>query len=148
MTGPHTDSKKLPACKDRCPNRCGTGRNLVVCIDGTSNKFGPKVGDFCCSDSWLSQFCVQSTNIVELYSRLIKDEGQLTFYDSGIGTYAEPSWKSLGYVKQIVAKKADLALALYVHCSKGTLKLHSTIFSTKAIRDNSSRCLPMARWDV
>ncbi|KAE9400707.1 WD40 repeat-like protein [Gymnopus androsaceus JB14] len=75
--------------------KCGTQRNLVVCIDGTSNKFGTK-----------------NTNIVELYSRLMKDNGQLTFYNSGIGTYAEPSWKSLSYYKQVIANYLDLALAL------------------------------------
>ncbi|KAF9060368.1 WD40-repeat-containing domain protein [Rhodocollybia butyracea] len=80
--------------------RCGVGttgkrRNLVVCIDGTSNKFGNK-----------------NTNIVELYSRLVKTKDQLTFYNSGIGTYAEPSWKSPAYWKQVAMNKLDLALAL------------------------------------
>ncbi|KAE9399728.1 WD40 repeat-like protein [Gymnopus androsaceus JB14] len=75
--------------------KCGTKRNLVVCIDGTSNKFGAK-----------------NTNIVELYSRLVKDDRQLTFYNSGIGTYAEPSWKSPSYWKQVITNKLDLALAL------------------------------------
>ncbi|KAE9384653.1 WD40 repeat-like protein [Gymnopus androsaceus JB14] len=85
------------SCK--CKN---TGkRNLVVCIDGTSNKFGTK-----------------NTNIVELYSRLIKNDQQgdeieqRTFYNSGIGTYAEPSWKSPGYWKQVIAHYLDLAFAL------------------------------------
>ncbi|KAH9485777.1 hypothetical protein JR316_0002692 [Psilocybe cubensis] len=47
------------------------GRNLVVCVDGTANKFG-----------------MQNTNVVELYSRLVKDDTQLTYYNSGIGTHA------------------------------------------------------------
>ncbi|KAE9394026.1 hypothetical protein BT96DRAFT_828314, partial [Gymnopus androsaceus JB14] len=72
-------------------------RNLVVCIDGTSNKLGRK-----------------NTNIVELYSWLVKDDTQLTFYNSGIGTYAEPFWKSLSYWKQVMANYLDLALALYI----------------------------------
>ncbi|EJD35477.1 hypothetical protein AURDEDRAFT_20835, partial [Auricularia subglabra TFB-10046 SS5] len=70
-------------------------RNLVVCIDGTSN-----------------QFSIKNTNVVELYSRLEKSDEQLTFYNSGIGTYAKPSWKSWGYYKQVVANKLDLAFAL------------------------------------
>ncbi|EJD37473.1 hypothetical protein AURDEDRAFT_73269 [Auricularia subglabra TFB-10046 SS5] len=79
-----------------CPTCGSTGsRNLVVCIDGTSNQFSTK-----------------NTNVVELYSRLIKDEHQLTFYNSGIGTYAKPSWKSWEYFKQVVANKLDLAFAL------------------------------------
>ncbi|KAF8507498.1 hypothetical protein JB92DRAFT_3121813 [Gautieria morchelliformis] len=70
------------------------GRNLVVCIDGTSNQFGPN-----------------NTNVIELYSQLIKGDEQLTYYNSGIGTYAKPSWKSWSYVKQVVDNKIDLAIA-------------------------------------
>jgi uncharacterized protein (DUF2235 family) len=70
------------------------GRNLVVCIDGTAN-----------------QFNVKNTNVVELYSRLLKDKTQLTFYNSGIGTYAKPSWTSWSYIKQIIGHKIDLAIA-------------------------------------
>ncbi|KAE9400501.1 WD40 repeat-like protein [Gymnopus androsaceus JB14] len=55
---------------------------------------------------------MDNTNIIELYSRLVEDDKQLTFYNSGIGTYAEPSWKSLSYYKQVIANKLDLALAL------------------------------------
>ncbi|EMD30969.1 hypothetical protein CERSUDRAFT_100829 [Gelatoporia subvermispora B] len=76
---------------------CSTGgRNLVVCIDGTSNQFGKN-----------------NTNVIELY-RLVKkrpDDDQLTYYNSGIGTYAKPSWKSLHYLKQVVDHKIDLAIA-------------------------------------
>ncbi|EJD37487.1 WD40 repeat-like protein [Auricularia subglabra TFB-10046 SS5] len=54
----------------------------------------------------------KNTNVVELYSRLVKDEHQLTFYNSGIGTYAKPSWKSMSYRKQVIANKLDLAFAL------------------------------------
>ncbi|KAF8517064.1 hypothetical protein BU17DRAFT_50241, partial [Hysterangium stoloniferum] len=71
------------------------GRNLIVCIDGTSNQFGEK-----------------NTNVIELYSQLVKDDGtQLTYYNSGIGTYAKPSWKSWSYLKQVVHNKIDLAIA-------------------------------------
>ncbi|KAF7972904.1 hypothetical protein HWV62_16628 [Athelia sp. TMB] len=51
-----------------CP--CSAGRNLVVCIDGTSNTYGEK---------W--------TNVLELYSRLeSKKTQQLRYYQNGIGT--------------------------------------------------------------
>ncbi|KAF8523846.1 hypothetical protein JB92DRAFT_2883113, partial [Gautieria morchelliformis] len=70
------------------------GQNLVVCIDGTSNQFGPN-----------------NTNVIELYSQLIKGNDQLTYYNSGIGTYAKPSWKSWSYLKQVVDNKIDLAIA-------------------------------------
>ena len=54
---------------------------------------------------------VQNTNVIELYNRLVKDDAQLTYYDSGIGTYAQPSWKSWNYWKQVVDNKIDLAIA-------------------------------------
>ncbi|KAJ7888373.1 hypothetical protein B0H14DRAFT_2337238, partial [Mycena olivaceomarginata] len=73
-------------------------RNLVVCIDGTQNKFGDN-----------------NTNVVEICNRVVKNSSsnpQLTYYNSGIGTYARPSfypgldvWKAFG-------SSLDLAFAL------------------------------------
>ncbi|EIN03613.1 WD40 repeat-like protein [Punctularia strigosozonata HHB-11173 SS5] len=84
---PETKSTKPCGCN---PN----GRNLVVCIDGTAN-----------------QFSVKNTNVVELYSRLVKDDTQLTYYNSGIGTYArENSW-SFEYWKQAFYHTVDMAIA-------------------------------------
>ncbi|KAK7060115.1 hypothetical protein VNI00_000879 [Paramarasmius palmivorus] len=82
---------------DALPHTPGArrSRNLVVCIDGTANQFSDK-----------------NTNVVELYSRLEKsDHLQVTFYNSGIGTYANPSWKSLTYYRQVIYHKIDLAIA-------------------------------------
>ncbi|KAK7060127.1 hypothetical protein VNI00_000891 [Paramarasmius palmivorus] len=82
---------------DALPHNPGArpSRNLVVCIDGTANQFSDK-----------------NTNVVELYSRLEKrDHLQVTFYNSGIGTYASPSWKSLTYYRQVISHKIDLAIA-------------------------------------
>jgi uncharacterized protein (DUF2235 family) len=70
------------------------GRNLVVCIDGTSNQYGLK-----------------NTNVIELYSRLPANKDQLTYYNSGIGTYARPSWRSWHYLKKVIDNKIDLAIA-------------------------------------
>ncbi|EIM83792.1 uncharacterized protein STEHIDRAFT_62354 [Stereum hirsutum FP-91666 SS1] len=70
------------------------GRNLVVCIDGTSNKLGKK-----------------NTNVIELYGLLEKDTNQVTFYNSGIGTFAKPSWKSLTHLRHAIGHKLDLAIA-------------------------------------
>ncbi|PVF95702.1 hypothetical protein CPB86DRAFT_710764 [Serendipita vermifera] len=82
--------RQLPSKHCECsPN----GRNLVVCIDGTSNQFGAK-----------------NTNVIEIYSQLIKSGEQLTYYNSGIGTYAKPSW-SWNYVKQAIDNAIDLAIA-------------------------------------
>ncbi|KAJ7664080.1 hypothetical protein B0H17DRAFT_886341, partial [Mycena rosella] len=73
-------------------------KKLVVCIDGTSNQFGP-----------------QNTNVVELYNQLVKGGEQLTYYDSGIGTAARSSWTSPGTaMKQWVDTNLDLILALNI----------------------------------
>ncbi|KAF8594399.1 hypothetical protein BDV93DRAFT_502060 [Ceratobasidium sp. AG-I] len=71
-----------------------TPRKLIVCIDGTSNQFSEK-----------------NTNVIELYSHIEKSDTQLTYYNSGIGTYAKPSWRSLSYLKQMASSNIDLAIA-------------------------------------
>jgi len=45
---------------------------------------------------------------------LDKDDSQLTWYNSGIGTYAWPSWKSLLYWKMVIHNLIDLAIAWHV----------------------------------
>ncbi|KAL0960508.1 hypothetical protein HGRIS_005546 [Hohenbuehelia grisea] len=70
------------------------GRNLVVCIDGTANQFSKK-----------------NTNIVELYSNLEKTQTQLTYYNSGIGTYAKPAYFSLSYAVQRIDHTVDMMIA-------------------------------------
>ncbi|KAF7424922.1 hypothetical protein PC9H_010233 [Pleurotus ostreatus] len=52
-----------------CPSN---GKNICVSADGTLGEFGEK-----------------NSNVVELHSRIIKDEKQLTYYISGIGTYSD-----------------------------------------------------------
>ncbi|ESK93568.1 hypothetical protein Moror_1574 [Moniliophthora roreri MCA 2997] len=95
---PHMPQQRHCNCvHDALPHTPGArpSRNLVVCIDGTANQFSDK-----------------NTNVVELYSRLEKSEHlQVTFYNSGIGTYASPSWKSLTYYRQVIYHKIDLAVA-------------------------------------
>ncbi|KAL0947653.1 hypothetical protein HGRIS_013740 [Hohenbuehelia grisea] len=76
-----------------CPH-AQAKRNLVVCIDGTAN-----------------QFSVKNTNIVELYSNLIKSPDQLTYYNSGIGTYAKPAYMSLSYIVQRIDHTIDMMVA-------------------------------------
>ena len=41
----------------------------------------------------------------------MKTEDQLTYYNSGIGTYAKPSWKSVRYLLQKLENLVDLAIA-------------------------------------
>ncbi|KAI0028425.1 hypothetical protein K488DRAFT_35083, partial [Vararia minispora EC-137] len=72
-------------------------RNVVVCIDGTSNQFG-----------------VKNTNVIELYSLVdVLGEGanQVTYYNSGIGTFVPKRYKSLKSFKQWVDNVIDLAIA-------------------------------------
>ncbi|EJD39190.1 hypothetical protein AURDEDRAFT_71466 [Auricularia subglabra TFB-10046 SS5] len=82
------------ACRCQATESSTPSRNLAVFIDGTSNQFSQK-----------------NTNVVELYSRLIKNENQLTFYNSGIGTYAAPHFWSWRYQKQKFKNAVDLAIA-------------------------------------
>jgi uncharacterized protein (DUF2235 family) len=46
-------------------------KTIVLCCDGTNN-----------------QMTGQATNVLRLYRALVRDEGQLTFYDPGVGTLA------------------------------------------------------------
>ncbi|KAF7980226.1 hypothetical protein HWV62_39343 [Athelia sp. TMB] len=69
------------------------GRNLVICIDGTSNKFGDN-----------------NTNVIELFSRLEDSPQQLNYYNSGVGTVAksESVWQA---IPRGIDKTIDLAIA-------------------------------------
>ena len=72
-------------------------RNLVLCLDGTSN-----------------QFAANNTNVVKLYAMLDRthSELQLSYYQPGIGTMTPAGiW---GRVKRWVVKQLDLAMALFL----------------------------------
>ncbi|KIJ61689.1 hypothetical protein HYDPIDRAFT_96031 [Hydnomerulius pinastri MD-312] len=83
QSAPHT-------CRCAAPKEGVTPRNLVVCIDGTSNQFGTK-----------------NTNIVELYSHIVKSDDQLTYYSSGLGAFAKIAGSSLGHQ---VSNGIDIAI--------------------------------------
>ncbi|KIJ34082.1 hypothetical protein M422DRAFT_233549, partial [Sphaerobolus stellatus SS14] len=85
---------KAFSCQCHPPLPGARGKNLIVCIDGTAN-----------------QFSIKNTNVVELYSRLEKDSYQLTYYDSGIGTYVKDSRLSPSYWKQVVSHTIDMMIA-------------------------------------
>jgi uncharacterized protein (DUF2235 family) len=77
-----------------------TTRNLVLCLDGTSN-----------------QFSTTNTNVIKLFSVLdispgYQQDGQMAYYDSGVGTYlpvgASSSWSE---ARQALGKGLDLAIA-------------------------------------
>ncbi|QRW11150.1 WD40 repeat protein [Ceratobasidium sp. AG-Ba] len=92
--GPNADIDEVATHDNHVQNESNPGRNLVVCIDGTSNKFSQK-----------------STNVVELFGHVEKNDAQLTYYNSGVGTYARPSWRGLSEVKKIIGKGLDLVVA-------------------------------------
>ncbi|KDQ18883.1 hypothetical protein BOTBODRAFT_153759 [Botryobasidium botryosum FD-172 SS1] len=75
-----------------------TGRNLVLCFDGTSNRFGET-----------------NTNVVKLFEVLKRDkeEKQMVYYQTGIGTYASPGFTTP--IMLAVAKFADLAIAWFLN---------------------------------
>ncbi|KAI6110871.1 hypothetical protein EDD16DRAFT_1486003 [Pisolithus croceorrhizus] len=94
----------LLTCKFTSPKPSVPSRNLVVCIDGTCNRFG-----------------VKNTNIVELYSKLEKsDEEQLTYYSNGIGVAPATS----GYCNLVrqVSNIVDMAVAR--HLEKKIMKAY------------------------
>jgi uncharacterized protein (DUF2235 family) len=67
-----------------------TGRNLIVCCDGTSNQIGDNL-----------------TNVLKLYRILEKDEQQHVFYDPGVGTIGQLAmW---GRVRQKASEVFGLA---------------------------------------
>ncbi|KAH7924732.1 hypothetical protein BV22DRAFT_1129559 [Leucogyrophana mollusca] len=109
---PNAQDKELFSCR-HCKGK-KTGRNLIVCFDGTSNQFGEFV---LISHPSFERFIhptvplLQNTNVIELYDLVIKDETQPTYYNSGIGTYARPSFASYTYVKQVLDNTIDLAIA-------------------------------------
>ena len=56
---------------------------------------------------------MQNTHVVELYSRLEKNEEQLTYYDSGIGTFVKPSNRIARFI-QFAIHTWDMMVAWYV----------------------------------
>ena len=56
-------------------------------------------------------FDAQNTHVVELYSRLVADDDQLTYYNSGIATYVAESG-IFAKAKQKVEHWIDLAIAM------------------------------------
>ncbi|KAG2149452.1 hypothetical protein BD769DRAFT_336279 [Suillus cothurnatus] len=85
-----------PDASCKCPRDQSPGRNLVICIDGTSNKY-----------------CDRNTNIVELYSEMVKDSTQLTYYNSGVGTYAQDHTLLMKYWMKLLSVP-DLAFAVNI----------------------------------
>ncbi|KAG1877517.1 hypothetical protein F4604DRAFT_624867 [Suillus subluteus] len=95
MLGPSKSSSHNFSCLSktcRCSCNKKPGKNLVVCIDGTSNTRD------------------DTTHVFELYDNIVKDddEKQVAYYASGVGTYVRPEGFVL--VEQVL-KNLDLAIA-------------------------------------
>ncbi|KAH8987402.1 hypothetical protein EDB86DRAFT_3082313 [Lactarius hatsudake] len=73
-------------------------RTLILCFDGTSDKYDK-----------------DSTNVVKLYSLFNKDhvDQQLCYYQAGIGTYTAPGL--ISSIGKLVAKTLDKAIAWYLY---------------------------------
>ena len=86
------DESPLPlAAAENLPAKRGSARNLVLCLDGTSN------GVAGCS-----------TNVLRLYRSLTRGHRQITYYDSGVGTLEDPSkFTKFG---QAVSQNIDMAI--------------------------------------
>ena len=83
--------------------------------------------------------------MIALYNLILKGIGdkQRTWYNSGIGTYARPSWKSLKHYKQILYHKIDMAIAWSVQVPVSKSRSH---FSLGHSRDFEKIVLGAYRW--
>lgn len=67
-------------------------RNVVLCFDGTGDWVG-----------------FDETNVAQIFSKLVKDETQLTFYDGGVGTLTNP--QALTGPQRVALRLIDLGVA-------------------------------------
>jgi uncharacterized protein (DUF2235 family) len=71
-------------------------RNLIVCLDGTNNEFGST-----------------NTNVVRVFQSFANDgDGQLAYYDPGVGTIWEPGtlWKTSQRIQMILGMAFGLGV--------------------------------------
>jgi uncharacterized protein (DUF2235 family) len=120
-------------------------RNLIVCIDGTANQFGQKVRDLGPVQLYFWLMSSKRTNVIELYNLILKEDenNQRTWYNSGIGTYARPSWKSFKFYRQVLSHKIDLAIAWCVESSISGL---CSQFPSGSFRNFEQTILAAYRW--
>jgi uncharacterized protein (DUF2235 family) len=52
-------------------------KNIVICLDGTGN-----------------QFKEDNSNVVKLFRTIVRDKNQVAFYDAGVGTLADPQFRT------------------------------------------------------
>jgi len=80
-----------------------------------------------------------------MYNLILKEvkDNQKTWYNSGIGTYARPSWKSLKFYKQVLFHKIDLAIAWLVVLEVSSSYAHAP-WRTQGLRTNRFRRISLA----
>ncbi|KAI0052943.1 hypothetical protein FA95DRAFT_1601311 [Auriscalpium vulgare] len=91
----HGKISQVLRCQCPPPPAGKTARNLVICLDGAADQFREK-----------------NTNIAELYSRLEKNDQQVTYYhyNGGVAMRAR-SWNPFSTLKQAVAHTLEMVLA-------------------------------------
>ena len=62
----------------------------------------------------------------------------MTFYNSGIGTYARPSWRSFRYWKQVLDNKIDLAIAWWILLHRNSISFVTKFVPIGILRVSSS----------
>jgi uncharacterized protein (DUF2235 family) len=70
-------------------------KNIVICCDGTNNEV---VGN--------------QTNVLRLFRMLVRDPGQVLYYDAGVGTHADPTaqWP----LRRLIRKRLDAAIGVSI----------------------------------
>jgi uncharacterized protein (DUF2235 family) len=68
-------------------------KNIVICLDGTGN-----------------QFKEDNSNVVKLFRTIVRNSNQVAYYDAGVGTLADPHFKSP--VAKRVSKWLGLGLGI------------------------------------
>ena len=83
--------------------------------------------------------------MIELYNLILKEDehNQRTWYNSGIGTYARPSWKSFKFYRQALSHKIDLAIAW---CVQSSLSGSCSRFTLCSFRKFERTILAAYRW--
>ncbi|KAI9449825.1 hypothetical protein BJY52DRAFT_1126411 [Lactarius psammicola] len=97
-------------CRNTCPCTTTTTRTLVLCFDGTGDRFD-----------------ADNTNIVQFSSFLKKDDKkqQMVYYQSGVGTFTIP--QVITPVKAFIQKYVNMAIANHLDAHiMGTLLLDRT----------------------
>ena len=98
-----------------------------------------------CSVVLLPHIIEKNTNVIELYNLILKEDGhnQRTWYNSGIGTYARPSWKSFKFYRQVLSHKIDLAIAW---CVESLISILCSRFTSGSFRNFERTILAAYRW--